>query len=146
MKNSGLADSPLFLIDSPEPESVRQPPVSASDLGEKDSVDTTATLVTPGDDDTNHDVSHDTVIPLHHDSMVESVRLAVKEFGKEAATHRFTKTEKEAIAAIVYTTRQQGIRTTEVEITRIAVNFIIRDYNARGKQSLLAKTLHALNA
>ena len=39
MRKSGLADSPLFLIDSPEPESVRQPPVSASDLGEKDSVD-----------------------------------------------------------------------------------------------------------
>ena len=146
MRKSGLADSPLFLIDSPEPESVRQPPVLESNLREKDSVDTTATLVTPGDDDTNHDVSHDTVIPVHHDSMVESVRLAVKEFGKEAATHRFTKTEKEAIAAIVYTTRQQGIRTTEVEITRIAVNFIIHDYDARGEQSLLAKALHALNA
>ena len=78
--------------------------------------------------------------------MVESVRLAVKEFGKEAATHRFTKSEKEAVASIVYASRRQGIRTTENEITRIAVNFIIRDHNARGKQSLLAKTLHALNA
>ena len=146
MRNSGLADSPLFMIDSPEPESVRQPPVSESDLGERDFVDTTAPPVPPANDDTNHDVNHDTVIPRLHDTMVESVRLAVKEFGKEAATHRFTKTEKEAVAAIVYATRQQGIRTTENEITRIAINFIIHDYNARGEQSLLAKALQALNA
>jgi hypothetical protein len=78
--------------------------------------------------------------------MVETVRLAIKEIGKEAATHRFTKAEKEAIAALVYNFKRQGIRSSENEITRIAVNFIINDYNAKGDQSLLVKALHALNA
>src|SRR5579862_9273993 len=40
----------------------------------------------------NHDTKqprhHDTVIPRHHDVTIESIRAAVKHFGKEAATHR----------------------------------------------------------
>lgn len=146
MKKSGLADSPIFLKNPPKPDSVNQPPVSETDVREKKSDDAMVPPVNQGNDDINHVVKHDTVIPRHHDTMVESVRQAVKDSGKQAATHRFTKTEKEAIAAIVYAARQQGIRTTENEVTRIAVNFIIRDHHARGDLSLLAKALNALNA
>src|SRR5688572_9892506 len=39
---------------------------------------------------------HDTVIPSYHDAIVETIRMAVKAFGKEAATHRFTPEEKKA--------------------------------------------------
>src|SRR5258707_5405722 len=47
---------------------------------------------------------HDTTLPRHHGSMVsryhattiEAIRAAVKQFGKEAATHRFTMEEKKA--------------------------------------------------
>jgi hypothetical protein len=139
MRNSGLADSPFFLKNPPERESVKQS--SVSDLRDKINDDTMAPTVIEG----NHDVNHDAVIPRHHDTMVENVRLAVKEFGKEAATHRFTKSEKDAVAAIIFAARQQGIRTTENEITRIAVNYIIRDYDANGDQSVLAKALNSLN-
>ena len=101
-----------------------------------------------------------TMPPRHHaiegawhryqDAMVQTVRAAVKLFGKEAATHRFTPEEKKAIAEIVFTYKQRDIRTSENEITRIGVNFIgvnfiIRDYRENGESSLLHGVLKALN-
>ena len=53
---------------------------------------------------------------------------------------------EEAIAEIVYACKRQGLRTTENEITRVAVNFIVHDYQANGKDSLLVRVLLALNA
>jgi hypothetical protein len=90
----------------------------------------------------------DTTIPRHHDTVVSStqpryhntmvsqaeddifdvVRKAVKQIGKEAATHRFTLDEKNFLADIEYTYKRQGIRTRENEITRIAINYFIEDY------------------
>ena len=69
----------------------------------------------------------------------------MKEFGKEAATHRFTPDEKKAIADIVYSYGGLGIRTNENEITRIAINFVVNDYTENGEGSILAKALKALN-
>jgi hypothetical protein len=97
--------------------------------------------------------SGDTVIPRHQatmtpryrDTSVETVRAAVKVFGKEAATHRFTVEEKKVIRDIVYAYEGRGIRTSENEISRIGVNFLIEDYRANGENSLLHKVLTALN-
>jgi hypothetical protein len=72
-------------------------------------------------------------------------RKAVKELGKEAATHRFTQGEKSALADIIYAYKSQGLRTSENEITRVAINFIISDYKANGENSVLDRTLKALN-
>lgn len=75
---------------------------------------------------------------------VEAVRKAVKQVGKEAATHRFSAEEKQAIADIVYTYGRQGYRTSENEITRIALNWIVRDYQENGTESVLEQVLKAL--
>lgn len=96
---------------------------------------------------------HDTTIPRYHDTKqpkvhgvaIELVRKAVKEFGKEAATHRFTEAEKKEIADLIYTYKNRGIRTSENEVTRIAVNFITEDYKENGENSVLHKILEALN-
>ena len=96
---------------------------------------------------------HDTTIPSNHASIqpsihgvsIDVVRKAVKEFGKEAATHRFTEAEKKEIADLIYTYKNTGIRTSENEVTRIAVNFIIGDYKENGENSVLHKILEALN-
>jgi hypothetical protein len=108
----------------------------------------------------------DTVIPRHHDTAVSTmtprnqettvahaeddildvVRKAVRQIGKEAATHRFTLDEKNSLADIEYTYRRQGIRTSENEITRIAINYFIEDYRTHGDSSLLAQTLKRLNS
>jgi hypothetical protein len=70
----------------------------------------------------------------------------VKQIGKEAATHRFTLDEKNHLADIEYTYKRQGIRTSENEITRIAINYFIEDYRQNGEESLLAKILKRLNS
>jgi hypothetical protein len=88
---------------------------------------------------------HDTTVSRYHDTIIELVRKAVRELGKEAATHRFTMAEKKAIADIIYTYKNESIRTSENEIARIAVNFIIEDYRENGKNSVLDKALKALN-
>ena len=89
--------------------------------------------------------NHDTVVSRYHDTTIETVRKAVKELGKEAATHRFTIEEKSAIADLVYAYKRQGIRTSENEITRIAVNFVLQDNQESGKNGVLDKVLRALN-
>lgn len=76
--------------------------------------------------------------------MVESLRAAVKVFGKEAATFRFTEEEKRTLADLVYTYRVRKLRTSENTITRIGVNFILVDYRENGEHSILHKVLLAV--
>jgi hypothetical protein len=70
----------------------------------------------------------------------------VKQLGKEAATHRFTGEEKRAIADLVYTHNRQGYRTSENEITRIAVNWLLLDFKERGEHSVLSRIIELLRA
>ena len=131
---------------------------------------TTARVPAPGSAPEEHQhrpppAKHDTVIPRSHETTTpsaqettqprdavslaptihETIRRAVKQFGKEAATHRFTLAEKKAITDIIYAYKNLGVKTSENEITRIAVNFIINDYKQNGENSILARALKALN-
>lgn len=76
---------------------------------------------------------------------LETMRKEVKRVGKEAATHRFTAEEKMALADLVYTYSRQGVKTSENEITRIAVNWLLLDYEQHGKHSVLARMLESLH-
>lgn len=148
MRKSGLSDSPFFSPTIPVEADPSVIPEVSPTPPEKTLVnDDSAASTTPEPhNDYSPDGIHDTVPPRYHDTTIEPIRRAVKALGKEAATHRFTATEKEAIAEIVYACKRQGLRTTENEITRVAVNFIIHDYQANGKDSLLVRVLLALNA
>ena len=95
--------------------------------------------------DTTKPRDHDTTVSRYQEAIFPLVRKAVKELGKEAATHRFTLEEKRAIADIIYTYKNNGIKTSENEIARISVNFIIEDYRENGANSILHKILEALN-
>jgi hypothetical protein len=77
---------------------------------------------------------------------LETTRKAVKQFGKEAATHRFTLSEKKALKAIEREYSEQGIRTSENEITRIAINYMLEDYQVNRKKSIVAQVLELLNS
>ena len=148
MRKSGLSDSPFFSpsmtveADPSRVSAVSPVPPEITPANHDSAAATTA--------ETNNDYlpegMHDTMPPRYHDTTVETIRRAVKALGKEAATHRFTATEKEAIAEIVYACKRQGLRTTENEITRVAVNSIVHDYQANGQDSLLVRVLLALNA
>jgi hypothetical protein len=146
MKKSGLADSPFFSQPrinenaSPSPEKLK-PSYKKSSKPKKSKSKT----VKPSNHETMAPRYHDTTIPRYHDAIIELVRKAVKELGKEAATHRFTLEEKKAIAELIFTYKNRGIRTSENEITRIAVNFIIQDYKENGEGSVLHRALNALN-
>ena len=102
--------------------------------------------MTPRYHDTTQPRNHGTMVPQDEDSIFEVVRKSVKQIGKEAATHRFTLEEKNLLADIEYTYKRQGIRTSENEITRIAINFFIEEYRQKGEQSILVKILKLLNA
>ena len=92
--------------------------------------------------------NHEPMTPRHRDTanstMVDTVRKAVKQVGKEAATHRFTIDEKRAIADIVYTYGRQGYRTSENEIARIAINWLVQEYQRNGTESVLEQVCKAL--
>jgi hypothetical protein len=99
----------------------------------------------PDPHDTMPPPSHDTVKPFSQEDMISALRKAVKPLGKEAATYRFTQAEKHALADLVYTYKRRGIRTSENEITRIGVNFLIEEYRRHGERSILAQVLERLN-
>ena len=90
--------------------------------------------------------NQDTTVAHAEDDILDVVRKAVRQIGKEAATHRFTLNEKNSLADIEYTYRRQGIRTSENEITRIAINYFIQEYRKHGDSSFLAKVLKRLNS
>ena len=151
MKKTGLADSPFFT--SPKPKKRQHsPPVPSEPPGDKKQVRKKAParkrreLMQPSNRATMPPSNHDTTVSRYHETLVEPVRRAVKEFGKEAATHRFTPEEKKAIADIIYAYKGRGIKTSENEITRIAVNFLLNDYQENGENGVLDRILKALNS
>ena len=90
--------------------------------------------------------NRDTTKPQYHNELVEEIRKSVKKLGKEAATHRFTIEEKKALADIIYQYKGQGVRTSENQIARISINFLIEDYRENGKNSVLSRVIERLNA
>lgn len=78
--------------------------------------------------------------------VIEAIRKVVKRPGKEVVYVRLTPEEKGQLADVVYTYKRQGIRTSDNELGRIAINGLLADYRAHGEQSLLAQVLAALEA
>lgn len=157
---SGLADSPFFAMrPTPQVQPASPPPSSEvpqlkPEIPSKKPIETLAKpkpasrkrgTVIPRNRDTTTPSNHETMPPRYHDTIIELVRKATKELGKEAATHRFTVQEKQAVADIIYTYKSQGVRTSENELARIAINFLIHDYKENGENSVLDKVLQALN-
>lgn len=86
----------------------------------------------------------------NQDDIVETIRKTVKQVGKETLFVRLTPNEKRQVTSVVYAFnemyRGEGRKTSENEIGRISVNFLLEDYKVNGEQSILAKVLAALNA
>ena len=114
------------------------------------SQETTHDTVIPRYHDTMNDTmipsNHDTMVPKKEDEILETVRKAVKQLGREPATQRLTIEEKQALRDIEYTYSSQSIQTSSNEIIRISLNFVLTDYRLNGENSILAKVLRKLNS
>jgi hypothetical protein len=77
---------------------------------------------------------------------IDAVRKVVKGTGKEIAFARLTSQEKQRLTDVVYGFRRQGIKTSENEVLRIAINHILEDFEACGDQSILQRVIGALRA
>lgn len=77
---------------------------------------------------------------------IEPIRKVVKVPGREVSFVRLSPEEKARVADIVYTYKRQGQKTTENEINRIALNYLLHDYQEHGERSVLARVLAALRA
>jgi hypothetical protein len=98
-----------------------------------------------GQADTTAPRQRGAMTPGNDEAMVETIRRAVRVVGKESATHRITKEERDLLAEIIYTYGRQGIRTSVNEIARIGINYLCRDYQENGSRSLLDRVLRKLN-
>lgn len=160
MTKSGLADSPFFSqppnMSSPVPSLQAEKPLAVNTMKKSQtSAEIVKSQITekPRHRDTMTPRNHDTVVSSNHDTMnvvdirstIQTVRKAVKELGKEAATHRFTLEEKKAVLDIIYSYKGLGIRTSENEVARIAINYVLEDYKQNGRNSILDQVLRALN-
>jgi len=86
------------------------------------------------------------MLACHPASLIEEIRKTVKATGKEVSFVRLTPEEKNLLVDIVYTYKRQGVKTSENEINRIAVNFLLMDFKVNGAASILTRVIEALLA
>jgi hypothetical protein len=79
-------------------------------------------------------------------SLIEEIRRAVKDPGGKTTFVRLTAEEKNRLIDLVYTYKRQEVKTSENELVRIAIGYLLADYGERGKESTLARVIDALNA
>lgn len=89
---------------------------------------------------------HASGIAANDEEVVESIRQVIKVPGREVSFVRLTAEEKARLSDIVYTYKRQGQKTSETEINRIAINYLLLDFHEHGEQSVLARVLAALRA
>jgi hypothetical protein len=79
--------------------------------------------------------------------LIESVRKTVKNPGKEEVLYvRISKEEKDSLSDVSYTYKRQGIKTSDNELVRIALNALLEEYKINGEKSVLALILESLHA
>jgi hypothetical protein len=90
--------------------------------------------------------NHASMLALLPD-VLEAIRKIVKNPGKEEVLYvRLSKEEKDRLADISYTYKRQGIRTSDNEVVRVAINALLEDYKTNRENSLLAIILASLHA
>ena len=93
----------------------------------------------------NQDTAPENDQPDLETDLIETVRSAVRVIGKEAATHRFTRKEKQELKRLIYTYSTKGLQTNETQITRIAVNLLLEEHRVDPGNSKLERILKLLS-
>ena len=143
------ADGTLPRSPTPEQTSVQTKRVTS-----KRDIDNSLPTVPPksGNDVMNKNLQASNNASMHasnhsliQEGIIEIIRKVVKYVGKESATYRFTPEEKKALLETSFSYKMQGYKTSENELTRIAINFILEDQKQNGRNSVLQRVLDALN-
>jgi hypothetical protein len=163
MKKSGLADSPFFatvpskadVVTPPSPDTSEKPKVQIKRAVTKKKVENSSPVIKsePENSEVMNESMHASINaskqvsfqPLTHDTIIETIRKAVKDVGKDSATYRFTPEEKKALLELGFSYKMQGYKTSENELTRIAINFLLEDHRQNGRNSVLQRVLDALS-
>jgi len=78
---------------------------------------------------------------------VEDVRVVVKEVGRENSPLRLTANENTMLEDSIYDIKRTfGLRTDKTEVERIALNYILNDYQENGEQSILVAIVRKLRS
>lgn len=85
------------------------------------------------------------VVPTDVYSYVDIVRKAVKWPGKEGANLRLTQEEVAKLKSIVRHFEDKGYYTDRTQLTRIALNYAMYDFEQHGDKSLLAEIMERIN-
>ena len=100
--------------------------------------------------DSNRASARASMLANNQDDTIETIRKTVKQVGKDTLFVRLTTDEKHRVTSVVYAFnemyRRESRKTSENELGRIGINFLLEDYKANGEQSILARVLAALNA
>ena len=86
------------------------------------------------------------IVLANDTTIIESIRKTVKEIGKETTFIRLTQAEKDQLVDAAYTYKRQGFKTSENELGRIGIAWLLKDYKINGKVSVLNQVLEALRA
>ena len=106
---------------------------------------TNSDTVTPRHRDTTIPSNRDTTTPDNQTEIsFESIRKDVKKIGKEAGTHRLTPEEKDKVLKTVFYYTQKGYKTSENEIVRVGLNWLLEDHKINKESSVLHQVLKLL--
>lgn len=88
---------------------------------------------------------HTTTRPVAQSTIVAEVHKAVKQIGRFEGTHRYTEAEKDGLDEVIRAFKKKRIRTSENEIARIGINFLLEDFRRNGRDSVLSQVLSSLH-
>lgn len=123
-------------------------PVSSpiTEQSKQDTINSPVASKLAGKQDRLQASNHASILALSQEAL-ESIRKIVKNPGKEDVLYvRLSKEEKDKLADVNYTYKRQGIRTSDNEVVRVAINALLEDYKINGVNSLLAILLASLHA
>lgn len=85
------------------------------------------------------------VVPTDTSDYVDVVRKAVKWPGKEGANLRLTQEEVARLKAAIRHFEDKGYYTDRTQLTRIALNYALYDFEQNGDKSMLAEIMERIH-
>ena len=132
------------LKDAPQPEHVSKTPISGPENQKTQSGEDASTLARKQESLQASKQASTLALPP---DLIEAVRRTVKNPGKEEVLYvRISKEEKDKLSDVSYTYKRQGIKTSDNEIVRVALNALLEEYKINREKSVLALILESLHA